>query len=84
LGKTSEAVSVAAKLLDDFSRMYEKADPRTLNLRQQIGLWQLAAGQRDEAGSTLQQLLEDLLLHYGEQHPTVSYIRNLLAGLEKS
>jgi hypothetical protein len=84
LGKTEDAVTVAIDLLEDLDRVYGGADPRTLDLRRQIGLWQLAAGRHGEAGSTLRRLLDDLVLHHGERHPTVPYVRDLLAGLREN
>jgi hypothetical protein len=81
LGDTGIALIVMHELLADEQRVLGSRDSRTIELRRQIGLLQLGAGQRDAAKETLNTLLDDLLRSHGVEHPAVPKIQDLLAGL---
>src|SRR5699024_9552360 len=53
IGDTAASLRTLDALLADESRVYGADDPRTLELRRQIGLLQLGAGRRAEAVTTL-------------------------------
>lgn len=57
-------------------------DPRVLELRRQLGLLQLGAGQRAAAARTLAALLADLQRVSGPVHPMVPVVRELLVGAD--
>ncbi|WP_438387940.1 protein kinase domain-containing protein [Actinopolyspora saharensis] len=80
-GHTSRALRAMDSLLSDEQRAFGPDDPRTLELRRQIGLLQLGADRREEAGATLAALLEDLIRVHGAEHPNVNRVRDLLDGL---
>lgn len=81
LGDTGIALTAMHELLADEQRVLGSHDSRTIELRRQIGLLQLGAGQRDAAKETLNMLLDDLLRSHGAEHPAVPKIQDLLAGL---
>ncbi|HEX5493681.1 MAG TPA: serine/threonine-protein kinase [Mycobacteriales bacterium] len=81
VGQTSLALRQLSGLRDDERRIFGPDDPRTLELRRQIGLLQLGAGQRSTAEATLQALLVDLTRLHGAAHPTAERVRQILAGL---
>jgi serine/threonine protein kinase len=81
LGDTGIALTAMEELLADEQRVLGSHDPRTIELRRQIGLLQLGAGRRDAAKQTLHKLLGDLLRFHGAQHPAVTKIQDLLAAL---
>ncbi|MFC4003754.1 protein kinase [Prauserella oleivorans] len=81
LGNTAVALDIAQKLVADEQRVYGPRDPRPIELRHQIGLWQLSAGRRHHADRTLRNLLDDLIRHYGGRHPLVPRIRDVLSDL---
>ncbi|GAA5120737.1 serine/threonine-protein kinase [Haloechinothrix salitolerans] len=83
LGDMTTAIDAARRLLADQQRVYAPRDPRPFELRRQIGVWQLSAGQREEAERTLRELLRDLLEAYGESYPAVPKIRDILDALPK-
>ncbi|SNR46747.1 Serine/threonine protein kinase [Haloechinothrix alba] len=81
LGDTTTALEAMHELLADERRVFGTHDPRTIELRRQIGLLQLGAGQREAAQGTLRELLDELLEQHGEDHPAVPKVRDLLAGI---
>ena len=80
LGQTSLALRQLVDLRDDEERALGPDDPGTLEVRRQIGLLQLGAGQRDTAEETLRALLVDLARLNGADHPTTSKIREILSA----
>jgi hypothetical protein len=68
-------------LLDDERRLFGDNDPRTFELRRQIGLLQLDAGQRSVAETTLGELRMDLVRLHGNEHPDARKIEELLSKL---
>ncbi|HEY9475280.1 MAG TPA: hypothetical protein VIS06_15720, partial [Mycobacteriales bacterium] len=80
VGQTSLALRQLVELRDDEVRVFGPDDPRTLELRRQIGLLQLGAGQRDTAEETLRALLGDLTRLNGADHPTTGKIRDILSA----
>lgn len=81
LGDMEQALDAGQRLLSDQLRVYGRRDPRPLELRRQIGMWQLGAGLHKQAKQTLNSLLEDLVREYGDKHPAVPRVRELLASL---
>ncbi|MGW2626924.1 protein kinase domain-containing protein [Micromonospora taraxaci] len=80
-GETSEALRQLEALVRDKTEAFGTDDSRTLELRRQIGLLQLGAGQRHAAEQTLTSLLADLTRLNGRTHPSSKEISNLLSGL---
>ncbi|RCW45887.1 serine/threonine protein kinase [Halopolyspora algeriensis] len=81
-GNTSQALQTMDSLLADEQRVLGFDDPRTLDLRREIGRLQLGAGRNEDAETTLTALLDDLLrIHGTEDHPTVAKVRELLNDL---
>jgi hypothetical protein len=84
VGETTQALRQLEDLLRDERKIFGEADPRTLELRRQIGLLQLGAGQRRAAEKTLQQLEADLTRLHGPGHPAVTAVTDVLTGLHRS
>lgn len=84
VGETTRALRQLEELLRDERRAFGDDDPRTLELRRQIGLLQLGAGQRRAAEETLRQLEADLARVHGPAHPAVTAITDVLTGLHRS
>ncbi|ETK36573.1 serine/threonine-protein kinase [Microbispora sp. ATCC PTA-5024] len=80
LGDTALALTQLRRLLEDEERFGVDED-RILELRRRIGLLELGAGDRTQAGRTLRDLLPDLERRYGPRHPNVSKVRELLDDL---
>ncbi|MEH0934233.1 serine/threonine-protein kinase [Micromonospora psammae] len=83
LGETSEALRQLEALVRDETEAFGADDPRTLELRRQIGLLQLGAGQRHAAEQTLNCLLADLTRLHSANHPGAREIADLLSGLRQ-
>ena len=83
-GRTSQALRQLNDLLQDEREAYGDEDPRTLELRRQIGLLQLGAGQRQAAEQTLSALLADLMRLSNAANPSTTEIADLLASLRRS
>lgn len=81
VGDANVALRLLDSLLNDERRVFGPDDPRTLELRRQIGLLQLGSGQRNIAARTMSALLDDLVRLHGASHPAVSKIRELLEGI---
>ncbi|WP_344969222.1 serine/threonine-protein kinase [Salinactinospora qingdaonensis] len=84
IGDTARALDILHRLLTDEQRIYGADHARPLELRRQIGLLQLGAGQRELAEETLRPLLADLERLRGPDHPSTLGVRELLEGVEKS
>ncbi|MEU4772684.1 serine/threonine-protein kinase [Micromonospora sp. NPDC023644] len=82
-GETSEALRQLETLVRDQTDAFGPDDPRTLELRRQIGLLQLGAGQRHAAEQTLTRLLADLTRLNSATHPSSREIADLLSGLRR-
>ncbi|SCL28644.1 Serine/threonine protein kinase [Micromonospora pallida] len=82
-GETSEALRQLDALVRDQTDAFGADDPRTLELRRQIGLLQLGAGQRRAAEQTMSRLLADLTRLHGATHPRTQEIAGLLSGLRR-
>ncbi|MER7333518.1 MULTISPECIES: serine/threonine-protein kinase [unclassified Micromonospora] len=82
-GETSEALRQLQALVRDEVEAFGADDPRTLELRRQIGLLQLGAGQRRAADKTLTDLLADLTRLHSATHPSAREIADLLSGLRR-
>lgn len=80
VGETSRALTRLKGLLEDERRLGVDEE-RILELRRQIGLLELGAGDRTRARATLGALLPDLERRYGPGHPTVGRVREILEGL---
>ncbi|MEW2329435.1 serine/threonine-protein kinase [Micromonospora chersina] len=83
-GQTSQALRQLNDLLQDERQVYGDDDRRTLELRRQIGLLQLGAGQRQAAEKTLSALLADLKRLGNAANPSTTEIADLLASLRRS
>ncbi|MFF5992773.1 serine/threonine-protein kinase [Prauserella flavalba] len=81
LGATSVALVEMQSLAADERRVFGPDNPRLVELRRQIGLLQLGAGQREEAESTLRELRDDLVRTHGPRHAVVPKIEELLGSL---
>ena len=81
MGQTGEALRLLQALLADEQTAYGADDPRPLELRQQIGLMQLGAGDTERARMTLAGLLDDLTRLYGPNHPIALKVRGSLSRL---
>jgi len=84
VGETTQALRQLEDLLRDERQVYGEHDTRTLELRRQIGLLQLGAGQRRAAEKTLHQLEADLTRLHGAGHPAVTAVTDVLTGLHRS
>lgn len=84
VGETGLALRKMEHLLETERRLLGEDDPRVTELRQQIGLLQLGAGQRQAARQTLSDLLADLKRRHGPAHPAVTEVRRLLDSLARS
>ncbi|MGW1060609.1 protein kinase domain-containing protein [Micromonospora rubida] len=82
-GETSEALRQLEALVRDETEAFGAEDPRTLELRRQIGFLQLGTGQRRAAEQTLTALLADLTRLNSAVHPSAREIANLLSGLHR-
>ncbi|RZU75506.1 serine/threonine protein kinase [Micromonospora kangleipakensis] len=82
-GETSEALRQLEALVRDETEAFGADDPRTLELRRQIGLLQLGAGLRHAAEQTLTRLLADLTRLNSATHPSTMEIADLLSGLRR-
>ncbi|MFI7080617.1 protein kinase [Micromonospora sp. NPDC049903] len=83
-GQTGQALRQLDELLEEHRRTFGEDDPRTMELRRQIGLLQLGSGQPDAAEQTLGQLLADLTRLHGPRHTAVRETSDLLTGLRRS
>lgn len=83
LSDTSEALRQLQSLLRDQNEAFGANDPRNLDLRRQIGLLQIGAGQRQAAEQTLSQLRDDMARLRSASHPSVKEITDLLSGLRR-
>lgn len=84
LGQTTLALKQLQVLLTDERALFGEHDERVLDLRRQIGLLQLGAGQRRAAEQTLTSLLADLRRVHSPDHPSVTGTADLLAGLRRT
>ena len=80
-GQTSLALDQLADLLGDQRRVFGDTDSRVFELRKQIGLLQLGAGQNQAAEQTLTQLMSDRADRDGSDHPAVAELADLLTNL---
>ncbi len=78
-GNTGQALRQLDDLLRDQRRIVGDDDPRTIDLRRQIGLLQLGTGESSAAQRTLRELWKDLNERHGPSHPMVREISDLLA-----
>jgi serine/threonine protein kinase len=83
IGETGIALRQMGVLLEDEQQAFTADDPRPLELRRQIGLLQLGAGEQQAAVDTLQRLLTDLTRLYAPDHPHVTRVRELLEQLPR-
>jgi hypothetical protein len=81
VGETALALQQLRALHDDESRVFGADDPRTIEIRRQTALLQVAAGDRDAASATLRRLHDDLIRLYGPAHASVAEVEKLLAQL---
>ncbi|WP_203883462.1 serine/threonine-protein kinase [Planotetraspora kaengkrachanensis] len=80
-GETTLALTQLGQLLED-ERRFGVDEDRVLELRRQIGLLELGAGDQTHAKKTLMDLLPDLEHRYGPRHPTALKVREILGGLD--
>jgi tetratricopeptide (TPR) repeat protein len=83
LGATATALDRMRELLDDLSGA-GPYDPLALRFRERIGRLKLAAGQTDQARKELTELLAELTDLYGDGHPQVPGLRELLGDLNQA
>jgi serine/threonine protein kinase len=83
-GQTSLALRQLGDLLQDEQRVFGETDSRVFELRRQIGLLQLGAGQRQAAEQTLNRLMTDRARRDGPDHPAVTDLASLIANLGSS
>jgi hypothetical protein len=81
VGEIALALQQLGLLLED-ERRFGVDEDRVLELRRQIGLLELGAGDRTRANRTLMDLLPDLEHRYGPRHPTVLKVREILSSLD--
>ncbi|MHA6802324.1 serine/threonine-protein kinase [Salinifilum ghardaiensis] len=81
MGVTSAALERAQQLVADELQAYGRRDPRTMELRRQIGVWQLGTGRHAEARATFEALQQDVHREFGEQHPMAAKVRDLLSDI---
>jgi hypothetical protein len=81
IGETTQALGQLGSLLTVELRVFGEDDQRTLELRRQIGLLQLGAGQREAAEQTLRAVVTDTTRVFGATHPTVTAVTAILDGL---
>ncbi|GAA4211607.1 serine/threonine-protein kinase [Microbispora amethystogenes] len=81
VGETSLALRQLRDLLVD-EREFGVDEDRILELRREIGLLELAAGDKAGATRTLSALLPDLERRYGPRHPGVDQVVGILADLD--
>ncbi|RVX42767.1 serine/threonine protein kinase [Nonomuraea polychroma] len=82
-GETTLALTQLSRLLED-EQSFGVDDDRTLELRRQIGLLKLGAGDRAGARKTLAVLLPDLKTRYGQAHPNVTKVQEILDQLNSN
>ncbi|MEV0842011.1 serine/threonine-protein kinase [Actinocatenispora sera] len=82
-GKISQALTELGSLLPDQQARYGPDDDRVLELRRQIGLLRLGAGDRAGAQRTLQGLLTDLIRLRRSDTPEAGRVRDLLTNLDR-
>ncbi|MFI7534913.1 protein kinase [Streptosporangium sp. NPDC049376] len=83
VGETRRALAQLGDLLRDERRLGVDEE-RILELRRQIGLLVLGAGDRAGARIALSGLLPDLERRYGPGHPTVGQVQEILKNLDGS
>ncbi|GIF48205.1 serine/threonine protein kinase [Asanoa ferruginea] len=83
-GQSSHALSQLQDVLRAYRQAYGDGDPRTLELRRQIGLLELGTGQRQAAEQTLSALLADLKRAHNPANPSTTEVADLLASLRRS
>lgn len=81
IGRTPDALRHLGELLADQRVAAGDDDPRTLELRKQIGLLLLGAGRRAEAQQTLTSLLDDLRRLPDTEGPDPSEVAGLLTSV---
>ena len=81
VGETSVALIQLHRLLTDEQR-FGADEERVLELRCQIGLLEFGSGNRTQAKRTLGALLSDLERRYGQHHPDVGKVREILENLD--
>ncbi|WP_239513801.1 serine/threonine-protein kinase [Streptosporangium sp. 'caverna'] len=81
VGETSVALTQLHRLLTDEQR-FGADEERVLELRCQIGLLEFGSGNRAQAKRTLGGLLSDLERRYGQHHPDVGKVREILENLD--
>ncbi|WP_259406336.1 serine/threonine-protein kinase [Microbispora sp. H10885] len=81
IGETTAALAELGRLLEDEKRFGVDED-RVLELRRQIALLELGAGDRIRAKKTLTDLLPDLERRYGSGHASVIKIIEILDSLD--
>ena len=80
-GDVAHALEQLQGLEADQSRVFGPNDPRTIELRRQIALLQLGAGDREAAVLTLSRLHRDLVRLHGKDHPASQEVDGLLTKL---
>jgi eukaryotic-like serine/threonine-protein kinase len=83
LGDAPHALTQLKALVSDQTRVFGADDPGTIDMRRQIALLQLGAGDQVGATQTLQRLKADLSRLSGPNHPTVREIEDLLVKLDE-
>jgi len=81
LGRQALALRQLQELLDDERAVFGDDDSRVFDLRQQIGLLQLGAGQRRAAEQTLTSLQADLRRTHRPDDPAITSAIDLLTSL---
>jgi tetratricopeptide (TPR) repeat protein len=77
LGETGEAIRLLGALLVDIADPY---DDMSLRVRERMGRLRLAAGQTVQGRQELLDLLGDIQDAYGDDHPQVAGLLELLSG----
>ncbi|WP_436759222.1 protein kinase domain-containing protein [Streptosporangium sp. V21-05] len=80
IGETNLALSQLRRLLAD-ERRFGAGEERILELRRQIGMVELDAGNKGRAKRLLGELLPDLERRYGPYHQSAGEVRAILQGL---
>ncbi|WP_068899122.1 serine/threonine-protein kinase [Planomonospora sphaerica] len=82
-GEIRVAIRQLTSLLEDQREAYGDAGLGHFELRRQIGLLQLDAGDNEEAERTLLELMSDIVRLYGADHPQATEIDRLVSAIHR-
>lgn len=80
-GETGTALRRLAVLLEEQRGVHGDSGPRPVELRKQIGLLHLSAGDDKEAERILTALRSDIVEYHGLDHPEISEVNRIIAHI---